>query len=210
MATAGFSKITFSYPEPACAVILRCPRTPSPHGPPKEKRKRKTKPQKSTAGKKRKEKTESSAPLLLHFHGRLSGPFLLRHSNLRLALLLLGGRGSLLGFLGPRALLPPLGGWRPPPPGLPPGLPLGTTDIGPSPVRSSAVGTLHRSMRAWAAPFPPYTPQPGTGGSSLRGPLNRWSTWGQSTCSAERCSPTHCNVYRKYLVAPPRRYRHRV
>ena len=25
MAAAGFSKITFSYPEPACAVIVRCP-----------------------------------------------------------------------------------------------------------------------------------------------------------------------------------------
>ena len=39
MAAAGFSKITFSYPEPARAVIVRCPETPSPQNPPKTKEK---------------------------------------------------------------------------------------------------------------------------------------------------------------------------
>ena len=38
-------------------------------------------------------------------------------------------------------------------------------------------------------PFPPCAPQPGTGGLSLRGPLNRWNTWGRSTCSVEQYAP---------------------
>ena len=93
-------------------------------------------------------------PLLLHLHRHLSGPFLLRHSNLRLALLLppLGGRGSLLGYLGPSALLPPLWGWRAPSSCLTPGLPLGSAGIRPCSARSSAVGTLYRPMRTWTAP----------------------------------------------------------
>ena len=32
--SAGFSNITFSYPGPACAVIVGCPKSPSPHDPP--------------------------------------------------------------------------------------------------------------------------------------------------------------------------------
>ena len=38
-----------------------------------------------------------------------------------------------------------------PPPGLHPGLPLGSTSICPCSVRSSAVGTLYHSMGAWTA-----------------------------------------------------------
>ena len=59
MAAAGFSRITFSYPEPACAVIVRCPETPSPHGPPNA---RKTRNIRQLQERKRKEKTESPIP----------------------------------------------------------------------------------------------------------------------------------------------------
>ena len=44
IAAAGFSKLTFSYPEPACAVIVEYPRTPSPHGPPNKRKKINTSP----------------------------------------------------------------------------------------------------------------------------------------------------------------------
>ena len=83
-------------------------------------------------------KQKSPRPLLLHFHDRLDGPFLLQLGNLRLTLLFpLGGRGSLLGYLRPLALLLPSWGWRAPPPGLHPGLLLGRESIRSRPVRSS-------------------------------------------------------------------------
>ena len=58
-AAAGFSRITFSYPEPACAVMVRCSETPSPHGPPNA---RKTRNIRQLQERKRKEKTESPIP----------------------------------------------------------------------------------------------------------------------------------------------------
>ena len=75
----------------------------------KRRREKTTKPPQKE--RKKKEKTKSTF-LLLHLHGRLGGPFLLRHSNLRLTSLFpLGGHGSLIWFLRPLALLPPLWGW---------------------------------------------------------------------------------------------------
>ena len=68
-------------------------------------------------------------------------------------------------------------------------------------------------------PFPPCTLQPGTGGSSLRGPLNRWNTWGRSTCSVENQgqwhlqlsseeqlrsrTPVHAHARNRILLFPP-------
>ena len=41
MTAAGFSNLTFSYPGPARAAIVRCPRTPSPHNPSDKRKRRK-------------------------------------------------------------------------------------------------------------------------------------------------------------------------
>ena len=153
----AFIKKTFSYPEPACAVIVRCPSAPAPHGPPYTRKRKKRPSHREKERKARRKQKRVYCPLLLHFHGSLSCPFLLRHSNLRLTLFFpLGGRGSLLGSLGSLALLPPLWGRRSPSSSLPPGLPLGSAGVIPRSVRSSTVGTFYRSMRAWAAKYRLY------------------------------------------------------
>ena len=137
-------------PEPAHAVIVRCPGTPSPHDPPYKRKRKQTSspPKKERKGKKGENRVHH--PLLLHLHGSLSYPSLFRHADLHLAHLLSpGGRGPDLGFLGRLScpLLPTFWGWRTPPPGLPPGLPLGSTGISLCPMRPSTVGTLGRPMR---------------------------------------------------------------
>ena len=146
----AFIKKTFSYPEPACAVIYSevSQNSSSPaHQPPNKRKGKKNKKNNTRPSNKRKEKEGENRvhrPLLLHFHGSLSYPFPLRLTDLRPALLFtLGGRSSLLRFLrNLSSLLPSLGGWRSPSLRLPPGLPLGGTGISPCPVRSSTVGAL--------------------------------------------------------------------
>ena len=76
-------KETFSDPEPACAVIVRYPCTPTPHIPPYTRKEKKDKHvRKKRKGKKRRQKSPRS--LLLHLHNRLSGSSPLWHSNLHL------------------------------------------------------------------------------------------------------------------------------
>ena len=141
-----FYKETLSDLEPAYAVIVRYPCTPAPHGPP-DTGKRKI--NQAFKEKKRKErKQRSPRPLLLHFHGHLSGPILLRPSNLRLTLLLLlGGCGSLLEYLAPLALFLLPWGWLTPPPSLHRCFPLSRASIHLHPIRSSTVGTFYHYMR---------------------------------------------------------------